>query len=37
MTSPSLRILNYLTFGPTQVEEMDPVEFCGHLPITMVM
>ena len=37
MTSPSLQILNYLTFGPTQVEEMNPVEFDGHLPITTVM
>ena len=37
MTSPSLQIPNYLTFGPTQVEEMYPVEFGGHLPITTVM
>ena len=37
ITSPSLQIPNYLTFGPTQVEEMDPVEFGGHLPITTVM
>ena len=37
MTSPSLQIPNYLTFGPTQVEETDPVEFGGHLPITTVL
>ena len=37
ITSPSLQIPNFLTFGPTQVEEMDPVEFGGHLPITTVM
>ena len=37
MTSPSLQIPNYLTFGPTQVEEMDPVEFGSHLRITTVM
>ena len=37
ITSPSLQIQNYFTFGPTQVEEMDPVEFGSHLPITMVM
>ena len=37
ITSPSLQIPNYLTFGPPQVEEMDPVEFGGHLPITTVM
>ena len=37
ITSPTLQIPNYLTFGPTQVEEMDPVEFGGHLPITTVM
>ena len=30
-------ILNYLTFGPTQVEEMDDTEFGGPLPITWVM
>ena len=37
MTSPSLQILDTLTFGPTKVEDMDPVEFGGHLPITTVM
>ena len=37
ITSPSLQIPNYLMFGPTQVEEMDPVEFGGHLPVTTVM
>ena len=28
---------NYLTFGSTQVEETDPVEFGGHLPKTTVI
>ena len=37
ITSPSLQILNYLTLGPTQVEEMHPVEFGGPLPIRTVM
>ena len=37
ITSPPLQIPNSLTFGPTQVEEMDPVEFGGHLLITTVM
>ena len=32
-----MQIPNYLTFGPTHVEEMDPVEFGGHLLITTVM
>ena len=37
MTSPSLQIPNYLTFGPTQVEEINAVEFGGPLPTTTVM
>ena len=37
ITSPSLRIPNYLTFGPTQVEEMDDSDFGGPLPITTVI
>ena len=37
ITSPSLQIQNYLTFDPTQVEEMDDDEFGGFYPITRVM
>ena len=37
ITSPSLQNPNYLTFGPTQVQEMVDTEFGGHLPITHVM
>ena len=37
ITSPSLQILNDLTFGPTQVQEMVDTEFGGPLPITHVM
>ena len=37
ISSPSLQILNYLTFGPTQVQEMVDTELGGPLPITHVM
>ena len=37
ITSPSLQIPNYVTFGPTQVQEMVDTEFGGPLPITHVM
>ena len=37
ITSLSLQIPNYLTFGPTQVQEMVVTEFGGPLPITHVM
>ena len=37
ITSPSLKIPNYLTFGPTQIQEMDDTEFGGPLPMTTVM
>ena len=37
MTSPSLRIPNHLTFGPTQLQEMVDTEFGGPLPIRHVM
>ena len=37
MTVPSSQIPNYLTFGPTQVQEMVDTEFRGPLPITHVM
>ena len=37
ITSLFLQILNYLTFGPTQVQEMVDTEFGGPLPITHVM
>ena len=37
ITSLSLQIPNYLTFGPTQVQEMVHTEFGGPLPTTQVM
>ena len=37
VTSPSLQILNYLTFGPTQVQEVVDTEFGGPLSISHVM
>ena len=37
ITSPSFHILNYLTFGPTQVQGMNDTEFGGPLPITHVV
>ena len=37
IASPSLQIANYLTFGPTQVQEMVDTEFGGPLPTTHVM
>ena len=37
ITSLSLQIPNYLTLGPTQVQEIDDTEFGGPLPITTVM
>ena len=36
-TSPFSQILNYLTFGPTQVQEIVDTEFGGPLPIAHVM
>ena len=37
MTSPSSQISNYLTSGPTQVQEMVDTEFGGPLPVAHVM
>ena len=37
ITSLFLEIPNYLTFGPTRVQEMVDTEFGGSLPITHVM
>ena len=37
ITSPSSQITHYLTFGPTQVQEMVDTEFGGPLPIAHVM
>ena len=36
ITSLPLQIPNYLTFGPTQVQEIVDTELCGPLPITHV-